>query len=265
MYVPNRSIDGPSQNPTPPPTAAPTPTPVPPTPGPSVPALPAAVDTSGVQTAETSLVELDQTGDCDGGGGLGSAWPIGGSLFLTAAHVVDGETQLIAYSGLSVTADGEPDHTAAYYAIVVLYDPANDIAVVDVPGLTEAALPVASAPPNAGDTVAVVGVAHGLIGVNATTVTGLSTHTWTGIDGSEPVHATNWVQTAGGEIEGDSGGPLVDLSGQVIGVNDAGDAADGGWAVAISSVEADISAAQGLTQPVTPGPTCPAGSLQFDS
>lgn len=153
---------------------------MPATPGPSLPTPPAAVDTPGVQAAEASVVELWQTGDCYGGGGSGSAWPIGGNLFLTAAHVVSGETQLTAYAGLEVTASGTEISTSHYPAVVALYDTADDIAIVDVPGLSEPTLPLASAPPNIGDTVAVVGVGHDSIGVQATTVTGLPTYTWTG-------------------------------------------------------------------------------------
>lgn len=114
--------------------------------GPPVPAEPpdpAVLRTPGVRAAAPSVVRV--LGTACGLGVEGSGWVAGPELVVTAAHVVAGEedTSVSTLGGVSLA------------AAVVVFDPHDDIAVLQVPGLD--ADPLRLVEPESGTPVAIVG------------------------------------------------------------------------------------------------------------
>jgi uncharacterized membrane protein required for colicin V production len=103
--------------------------------GSSVAAPPAGFTTAAVARAERGVVRV--LGTACGLGIEGSGWVAHPDLVVTNAHVVAGE------SDTTVERDGVPPQLPA---IVVRFDPRNDIAVLRVPGLARPALRLAREP-----------------------------------------------------------------------------------------------------------------------
>lgn len=208
--------------------------------------LPASIDTAGVRAAERVVSRVIAYG-CGGvdGAVAGSAWPLGDSLMLTNAHVVAGSN-----SQEVDTPDG-----MAHAAQVVLFDPSVDVAILRVPGLSMAALPIAADNPPAGTQGAVIGYPGG--GPQAAVAAAVrgteDASTWNIYYDSTVTRET--VVVSADVIPGDFGGPLVNLDGQVIGVTFATSttAPDEGYALATSDIGGDIQAARGRTAPVGDG------------
>lgn len=249
------------------PTLTPTPqpsAPQPSSPQPSLPPAPAGMNTAGVRSTIASVIEVAQTGNCYEGGALGTGWPLGGDHFLTAAHVVSGETNLIAYTGLGEAGNqmGGTPHPAK----LVAYDTTNDVAIIAVPGVSMAALPLVGSSPSVGEPVAVVGLALGILSSAQMSVTSDGPYWWHGLVNSAPLHTTNWVLSTAGIQQGDSGGPVVDSQGRVVGMADAGDSS---LSIAVDitnpTVEQDIAAAAGENTAVGAGTICPSSDLTFSA
>ncbi len=185
-----------------------------------------------------------------GGAEAGSAWPVGGNLMLTNAHVVAG----------SYRQEVDTPQGGVHAAVVVLFDPNIDIAILYVPGATMASLPIRSGPLSAGTQGAVIGYPGG----------GNESSTGAAVRGTEEAYGLNIysdtyvnrqiVVVSANVIPGDSGGPLVNLDGQVIGVTFAVSTvqADEGYALGVSEFTGEIQAAKGRTKPVDDG-SCIAG------
>jgi S1-C subfamily serine protease len=175
----------------------------------------------------------------------GSGFVISPQHVLTNAHVVAG-----------VTVSGGPTVYAtnggSYRARVVLYDPARDIAVLDVPGLT--APPLQFAGPAADGASAIVAgypLDHPLTVVAAR------------IGRSELASGPNIYQTSfvnrqiypiRAQIEpGNSGGPLLSPAGQVYGVVFAASTSfsDTGYALTAAEVASDAAIGGSETTPVS--------------
>jgi S1-C subfamily serine protease len=138
---------------------------------------------------------------------------------LTNNHVIAGAT------AISATDVG---NGKTYRAVVVGYDKANDVAVLQLQnasGLTTAK--IAPNPAKVGDAVVGVGNAEGLGGTPswaAGTVTALNRSiTATAEDGSSPENVSGMMQTTTPIEPGDSGGPLVNAAGEVVGMDTAGE------------------------------------------
>ncbi len=99
------------------------------------PPLPSQVDTPGVERARGETVEVQSVGVGCNGIITGSGFPIRPGQVLTNAHVVAGTRNTLV-----ITPDGR-----RRAATVVLFDPAIDVAVLNVPGLSLAPLPQANA------------------------------------------------------------------------------------------------------------------------
>jgi len=97
------------------------------------PADPAVLKTRAGQVAQRSTVEIIGDASCNRTV-QGSGFPVSPEHVMTNAHVVAGVTKP------TVTAPGGKD----YAATVVLFDPQRDIAILYVPGLPLAALPIGS-------------------------------------------------------------------------------------------------------------------------
>ncbi|WP_238173356.1 S1C family serine protease [Kribbella speibonae] len=144
---------------------------------------------------------------------------------LTNHHVIEGATSI------SVTDVG---NGKTYSASVVGYDEEHDIAVLklkDASGL-ETAKTGNSDQVKLGDQVVGVGNAGGDGGepsYAAGKVTGLNQSiTATDENGQDPENLENLIQTDANIQAGDSGGPLVNASGEVIGVDVAGNGGNNG-------------------------------------
>ncbi|HEX6763013.1 MAG TPA: CvpA family protein [Gaiellaceae bacterium] len=194
--------------------------------GPSVPtggrAEPSIVYAPGVTRARLAVVRIHATA-C----GLeveGSGWAARPHVVVTAAHVVVGATR--------IAADGFP-------AEPVYIDRTQDVAVLLVPGLRSATLPLADA--RAGVAVAILGfpgdggldVEPGVVGDTGDVLT----------DGS-----LRRVTALGGLIRhGNSGGPAVDASGHVeatVFAAHVGGTGEGGYGVPAGPVRAALARAR---------------------
>jgi S1-C subfamily serine protease len=201
-------------------------------PVPSEPPDPTVLRRLGVRAAAPSVVRV--LGTACGLGVEGSGWVAAPETVVTAAHVVAGEedTSVITISGVSLP------------AAVVVFDPHDDIAVLQVPGLD--ADPLQLVDPRAGAAVAIVGyplngpldATPGRIG---TTATVLAEDAY----GHGPTRRL--VTSLAGSVEhGNSGGPAVDAQGRVPAtVFAARSSGDGGYGVPASVVREDLARAAG--------------------
>ncbi len=160
-----------------------------------------------------------------GGGGAVTPLGAGTGMILTSTgqvltnnHVVEGAVRI------QVTIPGRP---GTYAATVIGTDPTDDVALIQVQGVTglPTVTPGDSSSLRLGQRVIAIGNAFGRGGAPAVTegsVTGLhrSITATDPVGGSE--HLTNVIQTDAAIRPGDSGGALVDTSGRVIGMITAG-------------------------------------------
>jgi serine protease Do len=188
----------------------------------------AASSTSDVKTAlakiEPSVVLINDTitGAASGRGGFGGFGGFqesgaGTGIIISAdgqvvtnAHVVNGATEI------KVTL---PNNGGTHTATIVGIDTAQDLAVIQVSGVSglKAATFANSDSAQVGDSVLAVGNALGYGGAPTVTEGILSAkgRSLTGTSDS----LTNLLQTDAAINPGNSGGPLVDATGQVIGIN----------------------------------------------
>ena len=138
---------------------------------------------------------------------------------LTNNHVVEGSVRI------RVTIQGK----GTYSATVVGVDPADDLAVIHVSGVS--GLPTVtlgnSSSVKVGDTVYAMGNALGLGGaprVTKGTITALDQSITASDNGAQAEQLTGMLQSDAEISPGDSGGALVNSAGQVIGIITAGEA-----------------------------------------
>ena len=162
---------------------------------------PALLASPGVKAARESVFRV--TGSACGLGVAGSGWAAAPNLVVTNAHVVAGMK------------DARVDRRDGEFrdAIVVAFDPRDDVAVLRVAGL--GARPLEAVEPVAGQSVAILGypesgpftAAAGRIGQTSVVLTDDAY-------GRGPVRRL--ITTLRGEIRhGNSGGPAVDIRGRV--------------------------------------------------
>jgi S1-C subfamily serine protease len=203
--------------------------------------IPPLDNTSGIRTATAATSKVIAFG-C-GGAEAGSSWPIGGDDMLTNAHVVAGSNRVEVD-----TTDGN-----THPAEVVYFDANVDVAILRVPGLGMAALPMASSDPGRGVRGAVIGYPGGQKeSVVSALVRGTENARGYNIYNSALVQR-NIVVLAARVIPGNSGGPMVDTNGTVQGVVFAASTTDQneGYALTMTEVAGDIQAGRGRTQPVS--------------
>lgn len=204
-------------------------------------AIPPLVDTAGIRAATAATSKVIAYG-C-GGAEAGSAWPIGNDDVVTNAHVVAGSGRVEVD-----TSDGR-----SRAAVVVLFDPDVDVAILYVPGLGQTALPRASGDPARGVQGAVIGYPGG----------GDEKVVPAAVSGTETARGYNIYNTAlvdrdiavlaARVIPGNSGGPMVDGSGTVQGLVFAASTTkpDEGYALTMTQVAPDLQAGMGRTAPVS--------------
>jgi len=184
-----------------------------------------------------SVVQLETTG---GGLGSGVVYKDGG-LILTAAHVVEGNSDVVVRLSDGRRVDGS----------VLGTDPDTDIAVVDAEAddLKPATLAV-DVPLEVGQTAIAIGSPFGLESTVTAGIVSAVGRTLSTQNGG----AVSTVQTDAPINPGNSGGALVDRTGRVIGINDAilsggGDNAGIGFAIPIDTA---FQVAEALEQGETP-------------
>ncbi|MFR9752622.1 MarP family serine protease [Nocardia sp. 004] len=174
----------------------------------------------------------------------GSGFVVAPERVMTNAHVVAGTS--------SVEVDTA---VGPLRATVVLFDPATDIAVLAVPGLTAPVIPRTSVPARSGDSAIVLGYPGG------GRYTASAARIRETLDLSGPnIYRDGTVErevyTVRGMVRaGNSGGPLVDTEGRVLGVVFGAAVTDNdtGYVLTLDEVSAQLNAAVGSALPVTTG------------
>ena len=180
----------------------------------------------------------------------GTGFAIAAGYIVTNAHVVAGER------GTTFVAS-ESGATAP--ARVVFYDPAMDVALLYVPGLSIPPLPLATAEPATG----AIGVTLGHPGGGDLVVVPAAVRdvfSATGFDIYGQSTVTRVVIELAANVEaGDSGGPFVTSDGRVAGVvfARARTSTGIGYALDIGEVRADVAHAVGSTKAVGTGSCAP--------
>jgi S1-C subfamily serine protease len=172
--------------------------------GPAAPsklASPAIVRKPGVLRAEASVVKI--IGTACGIGVEGTGWFARQNLVVTAAHVVAGEHDT------RVSIPG----SSTYDAVVVSFDPHNDVALLRIVGAT--AQPLRYADPVPGTPVAILGYpGNGPLTATPGRIGSTSVVLTRDAYGHGPVE--RMITAVAGRVRhGDSGGPAVDAAGVV--------------------------------------------------
>jgi S1-C subfamily serine protease len=204
-------------------------------------AIPTLVDTPGIRAAYAVTSKVIAFG-C-GGAEAGSSWPIGNDDVVTNAHVVAG-SQRVELD----TIDG-----ATHPAVVVLFDPHIDVAILHVPGLGQASLPMASTDPARSVTGAVIGYPGGQ-SEKAVPAAVRGTETARGYDIYNAGVVDRDIEVLAAHIiPGNSGGPMVDTAGTVQGVVFAASTTDPneGYALTMTQIAPDIQTGRGATNQVS--------------
>jgi S1-C subfamily serine protease len=189
-----------------------------------------------VQLLDPATVDIDTINQTDTGYAISAATGMivsSDGFVVTNNHVVEEATRI------NVAIDG---HASEYKATFVGADPAADVAVIKIDGLT--GLPTVhfgdSSTISVGDRVVAIGNAGGR-GGRPTVTTGAISALGRSITASDqltarPEHLSGMIETSATIEPGNSGGPLVDDHGLVIGMNTAAD--PGGYALPIDRVSA---------------------------
>jgi S1-C subfamily serine protease len=164
---------------------------------------------------------------------------------MTNAHVLAGvSTPTVQVGGAG----------RVYTARVVLFDPAKDVAVLDVPGLRAPALRFAGAAERGAGAVVAGYPENGVLDLRAATVAGRIQAHGQDIYGDGTV-TRDIYQIRSTVRPGNSGGPLLTKSGAVYGVVFARSTSDAttGYALTSSEVAPDAARAATATTPVDTG------------
>ena len=162
----------------------------------------------------------------------GSGWVVRPGIVATNAHVVAGE------DGAEVEVPGGPTLPGTPIAV----DPANDVALLRVPGLHTPPLPVATHSAS-GDAVVLIGYPENgpltaVPGRAGAPVTALAPDAY-----GRHIHPRTVVPLRGVLRHGDSGGPVVNRAGRVVAMMfaaDEGAGVAGGFGVPLDAIEAAL-------------------------
>jgi serine protease Do len=204
-------------------------------------ALPAVVNVT------TDVFQPDQFGNVQQGKGVGTGFIVRqDGIIVTNCHVVEG--------GSKITVSTSADKPTQYDARVIGGDCQHDLAVlkIDANGLPTVPLGDSSAL-QLGQPVVAIGYALALEG-GPTVTSGIVSSLDRTITVPDPSCTvcqngrrvyTDVIQTDAAINHGNSGGPLLNMTGQVVGINSAGDdnAQNIGFAIAIDSAKSAIQQA----------------------
>jgi serine protease Do len=211
-------------------------------------ALPAVVNVT------TDVFQPDQFGNVQQGKGVGTGFIVRqDGIIVTNCHVVEG--------GSRITVSTSAEKPQQYDARVIGGDCQHDLAVlkIDATGLPTVPLGDSSAL-ELGQRVVAIGYALALEG-GPTVTSGIVSSLDRTITVPDPSCTvcengrrvyTDVIQTDAAINHGNSGGPLLNMSGQVVGINSAGDdaAENIGFAIAIDSAKGAIQ--QAINDPAAP-------------
>ena len=164
---------------------------------------------------------------------------LSGSGFVVSDHSVMSNAHVVAGSNSVTVQDTDGN---SHDATVVSYDPAVDIAILDVPGLPAPPLAFANAPAATGTDALVMGFPD----AGSFEATPARIREVVELDGPDiyrTTTVTRQVYTISGTVrQGDSGGPLLDLNGQVLGVvfGEAVDHPDTGFVMTAEQVSREL-------------------------
>lgn len=196
----------------------------------------AIVNAGGVDRAAPAVIRI--SGSACEVGVEGSGWVAGPGLVVTNAHVVAGETNTVVQVG--GRGPGLP-------ATALVFDPHNDIAILSVPGLSAAALTLASKPAS-GESAAILG--YPLNGGFNRQPGRLGDTQVTNTQNAYGAPTVREISSLRGLVRpGNSGGPMVDASGQVVGtvfaqITNAPRGEPGGFAVPDAVVSGELAKAR---------------------
>jgi S1-C subfamily serine protease len=214
-----------------------------------------------VANVTTSVVQTDPFGGAQEGKGVGTGFVIrSDGVIVTNFHVVEG--------AVSIKVTLPPPHQRSFAARVIGGDSDHDLAVlkVNATDLPTVALGASSAL-ELGQRVIAIGYALALEGgptVTSGIISSLA-RTVQAQDPNGPVRTYQDVlQTDAAINPGNSGGPLLDLSGNVIGINTAGEgsAENIGFAIAIDAARPIIERA--IAHPNAPAPYLGVSTTSVD-
>jgi S1-C subfamily serine protease len=212
---------------------------------------PGAVPGVVLERAKRSIVKIVGDASECGRGQEGSGAVVAAQRVVTNAHVVAG----VDAPTVQVGGSGE-----RLPARVVLFDPQKDVAVLAVPSLRAAPLPIASADLDHGDDAVVAGFPrNGPFSAGAARVRTVIQALGEDIYGKPGV--TREVYSLYANVQqGNSGGPLLDTSGRLAGIVFAKSLDDPltGYALTVKEVTGDIRAGIGAENSVSSG-GCAAG------
>src|ERR1700677_2170624 len=180
-----------------------------------------AAEQSVINKVEPGVVLINSTLQYDSEAGAGTGMVINSDgLVLTNNHVIEDSTKLSA----TVVATGK-----TYPATVIGYDKTGDVALIKLTGASGLhTIPIGnSSATKTGNTVLALGNAEGQGSLvpAAGTITGTDKTITASDEGgtisTETLHGM--LKTDADIVSGDSGGPLSNTSGQVIGMDTAGD------------------------------------------
>ena len=189
---------------------------------------PAASLTEGVDAAAAGVVRVSGRAEACGRAQEGSGFVVGPERVVTNAHVVAGMSD----PAVQVTGTGE-----ALAGEVVVLDPVRDLAVLHVPGLAAAALPLGPAPAGGSDVALAgfpLGGAYTVTPGRVRDVVRATGEDIYGVPGAER-EIYSLLATA---RPGNSGGPVLDPAGAVVGVVFARSLDDVGTGYALTLDEA---------------------------
>ncbi|MCU1678819.1 MAG: serine protease [Frankiales bacterium] len=204
---------------------------------------PAVLKTRAGQVAQQSTVRVVGAASCDRTV-QGSGFPVAPQHIMTNAHVVAGVTHPVV-----TTPTGKE-----YDATVVFYDPERDVAILNVPGLPLAALPI-------GDPVgtSAQGIVAGYPGGGALTIAPARVRDRIQVRGPDIYHrreTTREIYSLNTVVRpGNSGGPLLAADGSVLGIVFAESLEDPntGYAVTAAEFASDLATGRAATKPVSTG------------
>lgn len=205
-------------------------------------------DSAILATAAESVVRITGNAYACGQAQTGTGFVVSDERIVTNAHVVAGTERPVieALNGQVLT------------GTIVYFDPSDDLAVIAVPGLSSAPLPLGRTV-RPGTSAAIEGYPYGgPITVDAALVQHVSTTSSLDIYGSGG--SPREVYTLAGQVNpGNSGGPLLSLRGEVIGAIFArgADQENVGYALTLTELQPVVDDAPGLSATVSSGACIP--------
>ena len=209
------------------------------------PTLPdAQLDNAALDTAAQSVLRITGNAVACGQSQSGSGFVVAPERVLTNAHVVAGVTEAVVEVPGSGALTGE----------IVYFDPVDDLALIDVPGLTAAPLTLQGNLPVDAEAVSLGYPFGGPFDSDPARVLSVASVLVADIYGQSPTERS--VYTLAADVQqGESGGPLLSVNGQVAGVifAKAANTANVGYALAMDEVTPVVDQAASLSAAVSSG------------